>query len=199
MTRRLILLSLLLVAVLAAGLFYFVRIQKVFFRKATPRAEQTARTRLSEQALQPLSAPTQLITLYFPSYTDGKLLPETRPLALAPDATDRIRQILLALIEGSRQGRPSSLPPATTIRAVFLSSDGTAFLDLSQDAVRGFAPGIESEALAVYSIVDSLSANVPAVLRVKILVQGQEVETLDGHIDLTSYFVPDTSLIAQNQ
>jgi Sporulation and spore germination len=199
MTRRAILLSILLAAVLAAGLLYFARIRKSFFHKATPRAEQAARTRLTEQALQPPSGPTQLITLYFPSYTDGQLLPETRPLALAPDNTDRIRQILLALVEGSHEGHPSSLPPSTTIRAVFLSSDGTAFLDLSQDAVEGFAPGIESETLAVYSIVDSLAADVPAVKRVMFLVQGQEVETLDGHLDLTNYFVPDSSLIAQNQ
>ncbi len=191
--------SILLATVVAAGLLYFSKIRKILFHKTSPRIDQTARTRLREQALQPPSAPTELITLYFPSYVDGKLQPETRSLALAPDDTDRIRQVLLALIEGSRQGRSSSLPPSTTIRAVFLTSDGTAFLDLSQDAVANFAPGIESEMLGVYSIVDSLAANVPDVKRVKILVQGQEVQTLDGHIDLTNYFVPDPSLIAQTQ
>ena len=41
--------------------------------------------------------------------------------------------------------------------------------------------------------MDSLAANIPAVKKVKILVQGEEVDTLDGHADLTRYFVPDLS------
>lgn len=199
MTRRILIFGILAAGILVAGLYYFSKYQKALFRKTSPRADEAARTQLREEALQPASAPTQLITLYFPSYTDDKLYPETRSLALAAGDTDRIRQVLLALIEGSHQGRPSSLPPSTTIRGVFLSSEGTAFIDLSQDAVANLQPGIESETLAVYSIVDSLAANVPDVKRVKILVQGQEAQTLDGNVDLTNYFVPNTSLIAQSQ
>jgi len=55
-------------------------------------------------------------------------------------------------------------------------------------------PGIENETLTVYSIVNSLAANIPSVKKVKILIQGQEVETLDGHADLSGYFVPDPAL-----
>ena len=64
---------------------------------------------------------------------------------------------------------------------------------MSSSALSGFLPGIESETLAIYSIVDSLAVNVPAVKKVKILVQGQEAETLDGHADLTGEFSPDLS------
>ena len=86
------------------------------------------------------------------------------------------------------------MPPSADVRAVFSTSEGTAYLDLSNSALTGFLPGIESETLAVYSIVNSVAANVPAVKKVKILVQGQEVETLDGHADLTGEFAPDMAL-----
>ena len=59
-----------------------------------------------------------------------------------------------------------------------------------------FNPGIASETLAIYSVVDSLAANLPEVKRVQFLVQGQEVDTLDGHADLTSPYAPDPSWIA---
>jgi hypothetical protein len=44
-------------------------------------------------------------------------------------------------------------------------------------------------------MVDSITANIPSVKRVKLLIQGQEVETLEGHADLTEAIVPDPTLI----
>lgn len=199
MSRRVALFSILVAVLLVGAVFYLVRLKQLTFVPQSPRAEATARTKLREAALEPASGPTELVTLYFPSYAEGLLNAETRPLTLAANNTDRIKQIVLALIEGSQQGLGSVLPPTTTLRAVFLTSDGTAFLDFSRDALSNFPPGIESESLAIYSIVDSLAVNVPAVKRVKFLIQGQQVHTLAGHIDLSGYFVPDSSLIAPSQ
>jgi hypothetical protein len=44
----------------------------------------------------------------------------------------------------------------------------------------------------VNSIARTLEANVPQVQRLKILIHGQEVETLAGHLDLTGTFVVNT-------
>jgi hypothetical protein len=41
-----------------------------------------------------------------------------------------------------------------------------------------------------------LAANLPAVKRIKILIQGQEAETLDGHADLSDYYVPNAAFNA---
>jgi spore germination protein GerM len=201
MSRRALLLTIVVAAILGVGLFYLRSYERHFSSTSTNTlsADQTARTRLNEAALQPAGGQTQAVTLYFPSYAEGKLVAENRPMALTSENTKRIRQVLLALIEGSHQGKGVGLPPSTTIRAVFLSPDGTAVIDLSQDALSNFTVGIESETLAVYSIVDSLCANIPGVKQVKFLVQGQEVQTLDGHIDLTGSFAPEPSLVAQSQ
>jgi spore germination protein GerM len=199
MTRRAVILTVAIMAILGAGLYYLMTLRRHINPTAenTSRSEQTARTQLNEAALQQSGGQTQTITLYFPSYATGNLMPETRSLKLSSDNIKAIRQILLALIEGSHQGRGTALSPSTTIRAVFLAADGTAIVDLSQEALQDFQPGIESESLAIYSIVDSLCANITQVKEVKFLVQGQEVQTLDGHIDLTGSFAPEPSLIAQ--
>jgi hypothetical protein len=68
-------------------------------------------------------------------------------------------------------------------------------VDLSADLLSGIYPGIESESLAVYSIVNSITVNVRSVKRVKILIQGQEVDTLEGHADLTEAIFPDPTLV----
>jgi len=199
MSHRALTLTVAVAIVLGAGTYYLMSLRRHIApaSASTLRSDQTARTQLNEAALQQAGGPTQVITLYFPSYADGNLVAETRSLKLSSDNVKAIRQILLSLIEGSHQGHGSALSPSTTIRAVFVTSDGTAIIDLSQEALADFQPGIESESLALYSIVDSLCANIPQVKQVKFLVQGQEVQTLDGHIDLTGSFAPEPSLITQ--
>lgn len=199
MSRRALILTVAVAAILVAGIFYLISLRHRIAPSAASalRSEQAARTKLNEEALQPVGGQTQIITLYFPSYADGNLVAETRSLKVSSDNIKAIRQVLLALIEGSHQGHGTALSPSTTIRAVFLAPGGTAIVDLSQEALADFQPGIESESLAIYSIVDSLCANIPAVKQVRFLIQGQEVQTLDGHIDLTGSFAPEPSLIAQ--
>src|SRR6478609_2593536 len=44
--------------------------------------------------------------------------------------------------------------------------------------------GALDELLTIYTIVDALTVNLPAITRVQILIDGKEVETLAGHVDL---------------
>lgn len=186
---------LILLAILAAGAAYLhVLTLRVAHEQPTYR-EEVARTRLNVAALEPGGAANQTATLYFPSFEQGLLVGETRQLAWGETEANRIRQVLLALIEGSHAGHGRSLPASATIRAVFLTPDGTAYLDFAGDWLVDLSPGITSECLAVHSIVNSLAANISTVKRVKILIQGREVETLDGHADLTDFFVPDPTRI----
>jgi len=195
MSRRTKILVLVVVGALAAALLYLRVLAKHIFHEDVQRTEQAARAELNATALESESGGRQLVTLYFPSSNQRKLVSEGRSMTMAANDSDRIRQIVLALIAGPTQGGGGPLPPSADVRAVFLTSDGTAYLDLSNSALSGFLPGIESETLAIYSIVDSLAANVPAVKKVRILVQGQEAETLDGHADLTGEFAPDMSRV----
>ena len=199
MTRRVKILSVILLAVLAGGLLYLrVLAQRMTVQPPPPHAEYVARAKLNEAALQATSSPQQTATLYFPAIEQGTLVEEKRPMAWAASDADRIRQVILALVEGSRQGLGRSLPPATDIRGVFLTADGTAYLDLSSQTVADLSPGIMRECLVADSIVKSLALNVPAVKRVKILVQGQAVDTLDGHADLSEMLVPDLTTTGTN-
>ena len=196
-TRAKILLIILLVA-LAAGGFYLRSLARRVFFELPARAEETARAKLDQIALQPNNGTTQLATLYFPSPNEGKVALESRSITWAQSDTDRIRQVVLALTEGSHQGYSRVFSASTTVRAVFLAADGTAYIDFSNDLRTDFEPGIQTETLAIYSVVNSIAVNIPAVKRVQFLIQGQEVETLDGHADLTAAFSPDLTRIKSN-
>ena len=195
MTRRAKIFFFLLLVGLGAGGFYLRSLARRVFLEPTPHTEEAARAKLNQFALQPNNGTTQFATLYFPALNEGKILPESRSLTWAQADADRVRQIVLELAEGSHQGYGRVLPASTTVRAVFLTADGTAYLDLSADVLSDFEPGIQSETLAIYSIVNSLTINIPAVKQVQFLIQGQQVETLDGHTDLTMAFVPDPARV----
>jgi spore germination protein GerM len=195
MSLRTKLLGLALLLVFAGGLFYLRSLAKRIFFELPLHSDESAKTRLNEAALQSGPGPNEIALLFFPSLTQRKLVAESRPLKWAPAAADRVRQVLLALAEGPRQGLGHPLAASTNVRAVFVTSEGTAYVDLSSDLLSSINPGIENETLVVYSIVDSITTNIPSVKRVKILIQGQEVETLEGHADLSEPIVPDPSLI----
>ena len=193
MTVRAKVLLLILLIALGAGGFYLRSLARHVFLEPTQRAEEAARAKLSQFALQPNNGTTQWATLYFPAPNDGTLMKESRSITWAKGDADRVRQVLLALAEGSHQGYGRVLSPSASVRAVFLAADGTAYLDLSNDVLNDFEPGIQTETLAIYSIVNSISTNIPTVKCVQFLIQGQKVETLDGHADLTAPFTPDST------
>ncbi|MGO8816111.1 MAG: GerMN domain-containing protein [Terriglobia bacterium] len=198
MTVRAKILLVIMLVGLGVGGFYLRSLAKRVFHEPTQRAEEAARAKLKQIALQPNNGTTQLATLYFPALDEGRILPESRSITWAQADADRVRQIVLALAEGSHQGYGHVISASTTVRAVFLAADGTAYLDLSNDILGDFEPGIQSETLAIYSIVNSIAINIPSVKRVRFLIQGQEVETLDGHADLTAAFTPDLARVKSN-
>ena len=93
-----------------------------------------------------------------------------------------------ALVEAQLQAAPAplaqSIAEGTKVRQVFVADDGTAFVDLSKEAVSNHRGGSLDELFAVYALVNAVTVNLPAIKGVQILVEGQEVDTLAGHVDL---------------
>ena len=78
----------------------------------------------------------------------------------------------------------SAIPAGTTLRAVFITEHGEAYVDLSKEVAAAHSGGTVDELLTVYTLVHALTENLPAVTAVQLLVDGKEVETLAGHVDL---------------
>jgi hypothetical protein len=198
MSERAWILTVFLIGVLAAGAVYLRSLAERMTVPPPPQhAEDVARAKLNEAALQATS-PRETAKLYFPSYEQGTLVEETRIMSWAASDVDRIRQVILALVEGPRQARDRALPPTAVIRGVFLAADGTAYIDFSSQMLPDFNPGIASESLAMDALVSSVTVNIPTVKRIRILVQGLAVETLEGHADLSEPLVPALTRNAPN-
>lgn len=109
-------------------------------------------------------------------------------LPLSDDPGERSRQLLLALIADAPSDEQRTLPIDTALSSFYVLPDGTAIADFSDALASDMPSGILSEQMAVNSIVRTLQANVPSLRRLKILIHGQEVDTLAGNVDLTGFF-----------
>lgn len=89
----------------------------------------------------------------------------------------------------------SAIPRGTTLRAFYLNEKGEAYVDLSKEAATAHTGGTRDELLTIYAIVNALTANLPAVTSVQLLVDGKEVDTLAGHIDLRKPLEKNLALV----
>ncbi len=94
------------------------------------------------------------------------------------------REIVAAQVAPVADPLVSAIPAGTGVRALFITDRGDAYVDLSREASSAHLGGTTTELLTVYSIVDALTVNLPAVRAVQILVDGKEQDTLAGHVDL---------------
>ncbi len=145
-----------------------------------------------------LKAETKTVTLFFQREEDGMFVPETRTIAASGNIAREAEAVLGELIKGSADGLASALPPEAKVGRVFVTKDGTAYADFSKDLVEGHPSGSEAEKATVYAIVNTLARNFKTVKKVFILVDGEERETLDGHVSLSRAIAPDFSLVVQD-
>ena len=190
MTGRRILLVLAILVVGGALAFFGMRALE---RAITPRVEPPATS-----ASTPAAATAHITaTLYYGSEDGRALVPVRREVPLADGVVAQGRQIMSAQLQPPPSPYLSVIPTGTTLRAFYVTDRGDAFIDLSGQVSRSHPGGTTTELLTVYAIVNAVTANLPAVQRVQILVDGQEVDTIAGHVDVRRPLQRDTSLVRQ--
>jgi spore germination protein GerM len=107
-----------------------------------------------------------------------------REVPFADPIDEQARRIIEAQLGSAPAPLSSAVPEATSLRSLFLSAKGEAYVDLSADAQTRHTGGALDELFTIYAIVNALTVNLPAITRVQILVEGKEVDTLAGHVDL---------------
>lgn len=185
-------LMLVLFVVLAVLVFLFFRTSG---REKIVKA--TAGTSTAEAVQNAPDKPTKTVSLFFLREGDGRLVAEERPIATDASLVREAEEVLAELIKGPSGELVATIPAETKLGRLFLTKDGTAYVDFSRDLVDNHPSGTAAEISTVYAVVNSLTYNFKSIKRVFILVEGEERETLNGHLELDRPFLPDYSLIAK--
>ena len=123
-------------------------------------------------------------TLYYIS-EDGLSLPGVqRDVPFGDPIVEQARRIIEVQLAAAPPPYGSAIPAGTKLRALYVGDRGDAFVDLSGEVRTAHTGGALDELFTTYAIVNALTVNLPAITRVQILVDGKEVDTLAGHVDL---------------
>jgi len=163
-------------------------------RGSARRAETTAAA--VQPVAPPVSGSTEQVTLYVAYDADGSLHALPTQIPLPAGRQERAQEVLRALLNiYLGNSSPHPLGAGSEVRDVYLVDPGLAVIDLNGAFAQGHRSGVLVEELTVFSLLETLSANIPGIARIKILVEGKETESLAGHVDLTNIY--DTTTIAQ--
>ena len=144
----------------------------------------------------PPTGPKEQVTLYVAYDDPGILVARGATIPLPQGRQERALEVLQALLARYLQEDSSHpLPAGSEIRNVYLVDSGMAVIDANSALADRHRSGVLVEELTVISLIQTLSANVQGINRVKILVDGKERETLAGHADLTNLY--DTANVQQ--
>ncbi len=187
MSRRAAAILLLVMGAAVAGLLYLTRSpssttrsrRSLPFLRVTPAAGVAP---APSGTVVPVE--TVRVTLFFADARLGKLHPEERDVPKPSGPGAYLRTLFDELARGpSRPGFVRVIPPRLQLRNGFLLANGEVVLDLAVDASLSF--GSAEELSIVATLVDTVLQNVANTRRVRILVNGEPVESLGGHVDLT--------------
>jgi spore germination protein GerM len=125
---------------------------------------------------------TRTVDLFLPA-PDGELEREPREIVGGEHLEDDVRRAVEELIAGGSTGiRP--VPASTRLINVFDDGAGEITLNFSEHIRSDHPGGSEAEIATLRSIVSTVGVNFPGVDRVRILIEGDVVNTLAGHTDL---------------
>jgi hypothetical protein len=189
--------ALLAVLAFAALLTFPSLLRSVLGLRRADRTEEQARRAI----VPPISTPTdtrEKAQLFWLSPTSPDTLePTAVELDLSADVEKRAKQLITALIESPPSQTQRTLPADAVLLQFYLMSDGTGIADFSETLETETPSGILNEEMAVDSIVRTLGANLSNVYRLRILIRGQEADTLAGHLDLSGFFTVTPQAQAQ--
>lgn len=157
--------------------------------------QPSAAPALTIETTAPVETAHITATLYYGSSDGRALVPVRREVPLASGVVEQGRQILNVQFQDAPQPYVQVVPKGTKLRAFYVTERGEAFVDLSGDVVSAHPGGSLTELLTVYAIVNAVTANLPAIQRVQLLVEGKEVDTIAGHVDVRRPLERDWTLV----
>ena len=128
--------------------------------------------------------PSNRAVLFYLAEDGTALVEREHVMPLDSDTLTRARFIAEQQLSEPPAPLMSPFPAGTRLRAIYLTDGGNAYVDLSPEVTQAHPGGSLDELFTVYALVNALTTNLPEISAVQILIEGREVDTLAGHVDL---------------
>ncbi len=181
--RRFLLLSVIVVASVVFLAIFFITLFDYIYPPAT--GKYTAAKKRDKQE----------VTLFFSDANERFLVPEKRFVPKEKEPEAQAQEMVKALLAGSKTGLVNTFPGKAELQGATMEGGDTLVVNFRENLVANHPGGSAAEMATVYSLTNTLTANIPVVKKVKILIGGKERESLKGHIGLEHPFTMNRELI----
>ena len=144
--------------------------------KAKPVAEENKSTERQKKTLQ--------VKIYYPDDAGMSLIPVTRQIKISSDDEKYFAVCKLLTEKPKEKNLTKIFPSHAKINGAMLKRD-TVFVNFDSSITENFVGGSTGEEMLINSFVQTLT-EFPEVTQVKFLIDGHDVETLSGHMDLSA-------------
>ena len=182
--KRSVLFSIVTLIVIGLVIFFVVLFDYVF----PPTKDATAKRKEKQQ-----------IVLYFSDANERFLVPENRYIPKENNPDEQAREVVKALLVGSKTKLVNTFPQKVTLEELKIDKNQIAYVSFDRSLIQKHPGSSSSELATIYSLTNSLVQNVPEIKKVKLLVNGKEIESIKGHIDTRHPFSMNKELMAQGQ
>lgn len=182
---RLLILALITLTVFSSLIFLFITLFDSLYPPVTGKGERGVAKREKWVA-----------TLYFSDANERFLMPEKRRIPKERGSVDEAKELVKALLEGSKNKLVNTFPAGTELQSIRITKGGRAYVSFSKNLLREHPKGSASEMATIYSLTNTLSANIPEIKEVALLVDNKELPSIGGHIDTRRPFKADQELLA---
>jgi flagellar basal body-associated protein FliL len=184
-SRRVLLLSVIVVVSVVFLAIFFITLFDYIYPPATGK-QTTAKKRDKQE-----------VTLFFSDANERFLVPEKRFISKESEPESQAREMILALIAGSKTGLVNTFPEKSELQGVNREGEDILSVNFRESLAANHPGGSASEMATVYSLTNTLTTNLPSIKKIRILIGGKERESLKGHIGRRNPFMMNRELIAQ--
>jgi len=165
--------------------FFFVSVFSVLF----PPIDKESGKRVTKERTD--------VVLFFSDENELFLVPEKRHISKEKNIPDQAKEIVKALIDGSKLGNVNTFPENVQVKDVKIDADQTAYVNFDDDFLKNHPGGTTREIATIYSLSTSLIHNIPSIQRVKILVEEKDIPSIKGHVSTQAAFAMEKDRIIE--
>ncbi|MGD1076526.1 MAG: GerMN domain-containing protein [Thermodesulfovibrionales bacterium] len=117
--------------------------------------------------------------IFYPS--EGTLVMEERRVQREAEIT-MAEEIVAEFLKEPLNRAASIIPRGAKVLGLYQGSDGILYIDLSDEFRKNFQGDALAEFLLLKGLYESIISNVKGVNDVKVVIEGQEMESIGGHL-----------------
>lgn len=180
---RMFFLSMILTISVGFLVFFFISLFNYVYPPATGKDGSTAKREKHK------------VQLYFSDANERFLTPVERYIPKRKTLRGHAEELVKAVLEGPKQGLIRTFPDNVTLQNINIKKSGTALISFDKNLIELHPGGTTSELMTIYSLTNTLILNIPKIKKVKLLVDGKEINTIKGHISTRDAFSLNRELI----